>query len=130
MFRIERVATTGLVALVLMPLLTELVSRENRVCYRHGAPNGAVRKPDSIDNSEELVFELCHFTLGILSCIIPTNPVLLAAQRSCRRQVQPASTACAPELGPEDGANQAVQPLGKDSLSALLSGYDVVWRNW
>ncbi len=39
-FRVERVATTGLVALVAMPLLTELVSRENRVCYRHGAPDG------------------------------------------------------------------------------------------
>jgi hypothetical protein len=43
MFRVERVATTGLVALVSMPLLTELVSRENGYCYRHGAPNGAVR---------------------------------------------------------------------------------------
>ena len=42
MFRVERAATARLVALVSMPLLTELVSRENRVCYRHGAPNGAV----------------------------------------------------------------------------------------
>ena len=41
MFR-ECVAVTVLVALISMPLLTELVSMENGVCYRHGAPNGAV----------------------------------------------------------------------------------------
>jgi hypothetical protein len=38
MFRVERVATTVLAALVSMPRLTELVSRENGY-YRHGAPN-------------------------------------------------------------------------------------------
>jgi hypothetical protein len=43
MFRVEGEATTELVALVSVPLLTELVSMENGVCYRHGAPNGAVR---------------------------------------------------------------------------------------
>jgi hypothetical protein len=43
MVRDECMATTGLVALVFMPLLTELVSTKNGVCYRHGAPNGAVR---------------------------------------------------------------------------------------
>jgi hypothetical protein len=41
MFRIECMARMVLVALVCMPLLTELVSREKGVCYRHGAPNGA-----------------------------------------------------------------------------------------
>jgi hypothetical protein len=43
MFRAECAVTTGLVALVSMALLTELVSTENGVCYRHGAANGAVR---------------------------------------------------------------------------------------
>jgi len=76
MSRVERVATTGLVALVFMPLLTELGSTENGVGYRHGAPNGAVRRPDSIDNSQKSTFELRHFALGVLSCVIPTNPVL------------------------------------------------------
>jgi hypothetical protein len=76
MSRFERVAATGLVALMSVTLLTELDSRENKVGYRHGAPNGAVRKPDSIDNSEKFTFELRHFALGVLSCVIPTNPVL------------------------------------------------------
>ena len=43
MFRVECVATTVLIASISMPLLTELVSMENGVCYKHGAPNGAVR---------------------------------------------------------------------------------------
>jgi hypothetical protein len=43
MFRAECAVTAVLVALVSMALLTELVSTENGVCYRHGAPNGAVR---------------------------------------------------------------------------------------
>ena len=43
MFRVECVVTAVSVASVFMPLLTELVSIENGVCYRHGAPNGAVK---------------------------------------------------------------------------------------
>jgi hypothetical protein len=43
MYRVECVATTVLVALISMPLLTELVSMEDGFCYRHGAPNGVVR---------------------------------------------------------------------------------------
>jgi hypothetical protein len=43
MFRVECVAATVLIAPIFMPLLTELASMENGVCYRHGAPNGAVR---------------------------------------------------------------------------------------
>jgi hypothetical protein len=43
MFRVEHVANTVFAALTSMPLLTELVSTEDAVCYRHGAPNGAVR---------------------------------------------------------------------------------------
>jgi hypothetical protein len=42
MVRVECVVTAVLVALIFMPLLTELVSMEDGVCYRHGAPNGAV----------------------------------------------------------------------------------------
>jgi hypothetical protein len=76
MSRVERVAATGLVALMSMSLLTELGSTENGVGYRYGAPNGAGRKPDSINNSEKPTFELRHFALGVLSCVIPTNPVL------------------------------------------------------
>jgi len=61
MFRVECVLTAVWVALIFMPLLTELVSMENGVCYRHGAPNGAVRtrrraplnrKQQSIDRRE------------------------------------------------------------------------------
>ena len=43
MFRVECVATTVWVALISMPLLTELVSMADGICYRHDAPNGAVR---------------------------------------------------------------------------------------
>ena len=43
MFRVGCVATTVLVMLIYVPLLTELVSSEDGVCYKHGAPNGAVR---------------------------------------------------------------------------------------
>ena len=44
MFRFEVVAATALAALISMPLLTELVSREHAFDYRHGAPNGAWRR--------------------------------------------------------------------------------------
>ena len=44
MFGVERAATAVLVALISMPLLTELVSPEDAVCYKHGAPSGAVRR--------------------------------------------------------------------------------------
>jgi len=43
MFHFECVATTVLVALISMPPLTELVSMADGICYRHGAPDGAVR---------------------------------------------------------------------------------------
>jgi hypothetical protein len=39
-----------------MPLLTELVSGKDGLCYKHGAPNGAVHPrptPHSTENSEE-----------------------------------------------------------------------------
>ena len=42
MFRSQRVATTVLVALISMPLLTELGWSKGGLSYRHGAPNGAV----------------------------------------------------------------------------------------
>ena len=42
MLRVERMAKRGLVAIISMPLLTELVSHEDGFCYRHDAPNGAV----------------------------------------------------------------------------------------
>ena len=42
MFQVEGVAKRVVVAIISMPLLTELVSCENSFCYRHGAPNGAV----------------------------------------------------------------------------------------
>jgi hypothetical protein len=45
MFVVQCVAMTVFVAFISMPLLTELVSSEDGFCYRHGAPNGAVRKP-------------------------------------------------------------------------------------
>jgi hypothetical protein len=45
MFVVQCVAVTVFVAFTSMPLLTELVSSEDGFCYRHGAPNGAVRKP-------------------------------------------------------------------------------------
>ena len=39
---VQRVTGKAFVALVTMPLLTELVSGENGFCYRHGAPNRAL----------------------------------------------------------------------------------------
>jgi hypothetical protein len=42
MFRVECLARTVFEAPISMPLLTELVSMENGVCYRHGAPSGAI----------------------------------------------------------------------------------------
>jgi hypothetical protein len=53
MVRVEGVATQEFTALVSMPLLTELVSAKDGFCYRHGAPNGAVPKPNSAESSEE-----------------------------------------------------------------------------
>ena len=44
MFRVECVAKTVSGAFISMPLLTELVSMEDGVCYRHGAPSGAWRR--------------------------------------------------------------------------------------
>jgi REP element-mobilizing transposase RayT len=44
MFRVECVAKTVPVMFISMPFLTELVSMEDGVCYKHGAPNGAWRR--------------------------------------------------------------------------------------
>jgi hypothetical protein len=44
MFRVECVAKIVPVAFISMPLLTELVSPEDAVCYKHDAPNGAWRR--------------------------------------------------------------------------------------
>jgi hypothetical protein len=41
MFRLKGVAKTVLVAIISMPLLTELVVCEDDFCFRHGAPSGA-----------------------------------------------------------------------------------------
>ena len=40
--RVEFVAMPGFLALISMPLPTELVSTEDGFCYRHDAPNGAI----------------------------------------------------------------------------------------
>ena len=42
MFRVECTATTVLVTLISMPLLTELVSINDAFGYKHDAPDGAV----------------------------------------------------------------------------------------
>jgi hypothetical protein len=42
MFVVQGVITMVFTAFISMPLLTELVSREDGLCYRHGAPNGAL----------------------------------------------------------------------------------------
>jgi hypothetical protein len=39
---VQCVTTRMFVALISMPLLTELVPSEDDFCYRHGAPNGAL----------------------------------------------------------------------------------------
>jgi hypothetical protein len=46
---VQCVTRTVFVALMSMPLLTELVLGKDGFCYRHGAPNGAVpTRPHSI----------------------------------------------------------------------------------
>jgi hypothetical protein len=42
MFLDQGTATTMCVALIAMPLLTELASSNHGFCYIHGAPDGAV----------------------------------------------------------------------------------------
>ena len=56
---VQCAVTTVLVAVISMPLLTELVSSENGFCYKHGAPNGAVPRPapHSTENNEKLTSE-------------------------------------------------------------------------
>jgi len=41
---VQCAATTVFVAFISMPLLTELVFREDGFCYKHGAPNGALSR--------------------------------------------------------------------------------------
>src|ERR1035437_5617924 len=51
MARVERVDTQGFLTFISMPLLTELVSIKDGFSYKHGAPNGAVPKSNSSENS-------------------------------------------------------------------------------
>jgi hypothetical protein len=51
MARVERVDTQGFLTFISLPLLTELVSIKDGFSYKHGAPNGAVPKSNSSENS-------------------------------------------------------------------------------
>ena len=51
MVRVECVANQGFGMFISMPLLTELVSIKDGFSYKHGAPNGAVPKSNSSENS-------------------------------------------------------------------------------
>jgi hypothetical protein len=53
MARVECVAAQGFLAFNSMPLLTELGSIKDGFSYKHGAPNGAVPRSNSIENSAE-----------------------------------------------------------------------------
>ena len=67
-----------------MPLLTELVSIENGVCYRHGAPHGAVRPSLRASGFNYLSLETALSDAGIISQV-PINWITLMS--SGRSQV-------------------------------------------
>jgi hypothetical protein len=48
------------VAIISMPLLTELVSTEDAIRYRHGAPNGAVSAVDYVSSCALAINDVIH----------------------------------------------------------------------
>jgi hypothetical protein len=52
MVRVEGVIAPRFAMFISMPLLTELVSIHDGYGYRHGAPNGAVQKPNPTEDIE------------------------------------------------------------------------------
>ena len=101
-----------------MPLLTELVSIENGVCYRHGAPHGAVRPSLRASGFNYLSLETALSDAGIISQV-PINWITLMS--SGRSQVV--------DCG-EFGRIEFVHTRQRPAALARELTYDVERRLW